>query len=122
MKLKDNLYTIIEKNSEAFRIELIRDNVIYRAHFPEQPITPGVCIVQIATELLEELLDKSLELIEIANAKYLSVINPKDTMEVVYNFKKIAIEEESKTIKVSVVVNNESSIFTKLSLVYRIND
>ena len=26
---------------------------IYQAHFPGNPITPGVCLLQIATELLE---------------------------------------------------------------------
>ena len=40
----------------SYTIKLIPSCVIYQAHFPGEPITPGVCIVQMAKELIEELL------------------------------------------------------------------
>ncbi|MBR1872240.1 MAG: hypothetical protein IJ795_03420 [Bacteroidales bacterium] len=35
---------------DTFR--LLPSSVIYKAHFPGYPITPGVCIVRIVTEML----------------------------------------------------------------------
>lgn len=121
MILKNSLYKITSSNLEvkSFNLELVPDCFIYRAHFPEQPITPGVCIVQIASELLNELLHSDFELITVSNAKFLAVINPLETTGVTYSFKKMVFDEKEKTLKVSVVVSNSDIIFTKLSLVYK---
>ena len=86
MILKNNLYKISASNIEekSFNLELVPDCVIYQAHFPEQPITPGVCIIQIASELLNELLQTEYKLTTVSNAKFLAVINPLDTAFVTY--------------------------------------
>ena len=74
MILKNNLYKISASNIEekSFNLELVPDCVIYQAHFPEQPITPGVCIIQIANELLNELLQSEYKLTTVSNAKFLA--------------------------------------------------
>lgn len=122
MKLLDNLYKIDEHNETSFRISLDAESAIYKAHFPEQPITPGVCIIQTATELFKILLDKELELEEVVNAKFLSVINPLETPEVVYNFSKIVKNDTDNSIKVSAMVSSDKTTCAKLSLIYKIND
>lgn len=122
MTLKNNLYRIAEenKNDKSYRLELIPNCMIYRAHFPEQPITPGVCIIQIASELLSQLYSLAFELSSVSNAKYLAVINPQDTPELTYTFKKVVFDDENTSVKVSVVVSNGETVFTKLSLVHKI--
>lgn len=124
MVLKNNLYRITTENKEdkSYRLELIPECMIYRAHFPEQPITPGVCIIQIASELLAELYPFSFELSSVSNAKYLAVINPQETRTLTYAFKKVIFDDGKKSVKVSVSVSDNDIIFTKLSLVYKIND
>lgn len=121
MILKDSLYKIASSNPEekSFNLELVPDCLIYLAHFPEQPITPGVCIIQIASELLNELLQCDFELIAVLNAKFLAVINPLETSTITYHFKKVVFDEVTESVKVSVVVSNSDTIFTKLSLVYK---
>jgi 3-hydroxyacyl-[acyl-carrier-protein] dehydratase len=121
MTLKNNLYKISDINREqnACDIEFVADSIIYRAHFPEQPITPGVCIIQIATELLGELMGAEFELCAVQNAKFLVVINPLETSGVTYTFKKIAIDEESGTCKVSAIVTKGETTYTKLSIAYK---
>jgi len=58
MKLKNNLYKIISKEEVNsifnYTVELNPSCVIYEAHFPGEPITPGVCIVQIGKEVIED--------------------------------------------------------------------
>lgn len=120
MKLNENLYKIISQADEpkSCTIEFIPESIIYRAHFPEKPITPGVCIIQIATELLSIILKKDLELKFISNAKFLSIINPEKTSLVTYVFKKIEETEGTKELKVSAIVAFGDTTYTKLSLVY----
>ena len=66
MKFLNNLYHIVSKDvvdaSIRYNIHLDASHFIYQAHFPDEPITPGVCIIQIAKELLEEHLGIGLEI------------------------------------------------------------
>ncbi len=119
MTLKNNLYNILSANPEAksFRIKLNPDCKIYKAHFPGKPITPGVCIIQIASELLNELMPCNRTLSMVGNAKFLSIINPLESEEVTFTFKKIT--EEDGYLKVSATVSDKDTIFTKLSLKYQ---
>lgn len=122
MRLQNNLYKIVNEVADAYTIELIASSLIYKAHFPEKPITPGVCIIQIATELLELLTGRKLSLTEVINAKYLAVINPDETQQVTYTFSKMVHNDELKTLKVQAIVTSESTVCTKLSLLYHINE
>lgn len=121
MLLKNSLYNIKSQDAlnSVFTIELNPDCFIYKAHFPELPITPGVCIIQVAMELFSELCGAALDLESVANAKFLSVINPEITKNLTYSFNKITISDDSSRYKVSVVVADEDTIYTKLSLCFR---
>lgn len=52
---------------------------IFQGHFPGNPVVPGVCMIQIVRELLEEALQYKLMIREGDNIKFLSVINPIQT-------------------------------------------
>lgn len=120
MNLKNNLYRIVNHDPDTGKFDLELDSgcFIYKAHFPEQPVTPGVCIIQTATELLEEILHHKIELKTVTNAKFLSVINPKDTPRVSYVFKKITTDDENGAIKATVTVTDNETVYSKLSLTY----
>jgi 3-hydroxyacyl-[acyl-carrier-protein] dehydratase len=124
MILRNNLYKTISANRKdrRFGIELIPDSIIYKAHFPERPITPGVCIIQIVGELLADLLGANVQLLSVGNAKFINVIEPNCTKQVDVTFVNIITDEKAHTIKVSVIVDNKESgtIFTKLSLLYKL--
>lgn len=119
MKLQNNLYKIQRLHSDVpqYTIELLGNSPIYSAHFPGQPITPGVCIIQIASELLEEYLGAALVLREVVNAKFLAVITPDETHNVDYYLQKIT-ELENGIIKISASVFNQEKTFAKLTLLY----
>lgn len=120
MKLKDNLYRIVsaDTSTNTFRIEFVPESCIYKAHFPEMPVTPGVCIVQIAGELLEEKTGVPMRLTTVSNAKFLAVISPQENPLVTYQLAKIACDEESGICKLSAIVSNNEKVFAKLSLVF----
>ena len=119
MILKNSLYTIVAKNDTekgiVFHIRLNSEHTIYKAHFPGQPITPGVCITQIAKELIEEHRNESLEIKAIKNIKFLSIISPDDVTEIDYNI--TSIKEEEQVIKSQISVTSGDVVYAKISLV-----
>ena len=49
---------------------------LYAGHFPGQPVTPGVCLIQTATELLSELKGAPLRLTGARQIKFLQMHTP----------------------------------------------
>lgn len=119
MQLKNSLYNIQEAGENRFVLSLNPDHFIFQAHFPGEPITPGVCIVQMGKELLEELMGRGLELVKVKNVKFLSVVSPRETTEIVYTFKKVETSEESKEVKAQIVVTAGDEVKAKVSLTCR---
>jgi len=123
MILKNNLYNIINKtikdSTVSYQIALDKNHIIYQAHFPNEPITPGVCIIQIAKELLEDHLEQTFEITKVKNVKFLSVISPTQQPQVVYMLDKITAEENTGDCKVSVLVTDitAETQFAKISII-----
>jgi len=121
MKLINDFYTIEQKMQRdlelEFRLRLNREHFIYRAHFPGNPIMPGVCIIQMCQELLELHTGKQLALKKAANVKFLSVIKPDEINHISVFFSKI--EEDEMGYKLSATVRHELMSFAKLSLYFQ---
>ena len=119
MKLLDSLYSIVSESagdsSHSYLIRLNADHFIYRAHFPGEPITPGVCIMQTALELTSLACGLELELSNVKNIKFLKVISPNEVKLITYSLSKLLVEEDE--VKVQVSVGAEEEIYAKLSLV-----
>lgn len=117
MKLNKYLYEIIDKEPDrdmvTYTIILIPSCPIYDAHFPEMPITPGVCQIQIIKELLEDWTNRILEIQGVKNAKFVSVLKP-DNQVIKVSLAKI-IKDENQ-IKVQAVIADDDSTYAKLSL------
>lgn len=119
MILKNQLYQI-EHSQESdgkkqFTISLLKECPIYRAHFPGQPITPGVCIVQIAQELLGQVVGQTLEISEVKNVKFLHVLSPIDNpvVDIVFT----AIETSGESVSAKAEVKEATTMFTTVSFV-----
>lgn len=51
---------------------------IFEGHFPGQPVVPGVCMVQIVKELLEQASGQALLLSEAGQIKFLQLLVPEN--------------------------------------------
>ena len=93
MVLKNSLYIIegqdITDDCASYDVRLQPDHTIYKAHFPGEPITPGVCVIQIAKELLEDHFQRELSIKAVKNVKFLMVISPLQHPQVRYTFRQI---------------------------------
>jgi len=117
MNLKADFFEIKDYHQTEkgfdYIIELNPEHFIYRAHFPENPITPGVCIIQIIKELLIDRWQHDLFLQKIHNIKFLNVINPLENKEVTFSF---SVSSEENTHKIGVMVFHNDKPFAKLSM------
>ena len=130
MKLKNNLYKIISKEEVNsifnYTVELNPSCMIYEAHFPGEPITPGVCIVQIGKEVIEDLLleqssaSRRLEIIKAKNIKFLSIISPNETPILTYQVRKLVFSDDKMTVETQIVVNSDDKSMAKISLVMKV--
>ena len=120
MNFLDNLFILnsIDGTENGFTA-LLRCNpehLIYQAHFPGNPITPGACLLQTAGELLQRKLDRPLFLKASKNVKYLNVLVPAEGKEVRFTFSNL-VENETEC-KAQVVIADEASVYTKMSLTF----
>ena len=92
------------------------EHPIYKAHFPGSPITPGVCIIQAAGELLEKKLNRKLFLKTVKNVKFLSVIIPEEGKKIRYNLSNIVDDENG--CKAQITVSDNASVYAKISLIF----
>jgi len=59
------------------RVLINLEDPIFEGHFPDVPVVPGVCMLQMIKELLEDRIGKPLQLLKAGNLKFLAVINPR---------------------------------------------
>ena len=120
MTLKNDFYSITQAqhtdNGVKYTVHLNANHFIYEAHFPGNPITPGVCITQIVKELTEELVQKPLFLKVVKNIKFTQIINPLQYSEVIFSIS--TPREDENGYKVSASVECGSETFAKLSLMF----
>ena len=75
----DNL-TVVDTKATA-NITINKDHIVFKGHFPDNPVMPGVCMMQIIKEITEKILDKTLFMQSASNIKFMAIINPFVTPE-----------------------------------------
>jgi len=123
MKLNGDLFRIesrmegLPEGQSGFNIILNPDHLIYKAHFPGQPVTPGVCILQMLQELLSVEMDKQLFIKNIKNAKFISMMSPVTDSRVSVLFSSVAPDEGGIKAQGVVTRRDESDqLFLKFSI------
>ena len=80
MKLINDFFQIISTETVdggfKCRTRLNANHDYYRVHFPGNPVTPGVCLLQMATEILSQEYGKKLVFCKGSNIKFKSLVGP----------------------------------------------
>ncbi len=121
MMLLNDFFKIAGVAGTAVTVEFNPEHVIYKAHFPGHPITPGVCIIQVITEVLEQELGTPLELALVKNLKFISTISPVDDSTVTINLSQVD-NSTAGQVKAKGTITAGSKLYTKFSLVYNVQD
>lgn len=118
MLIKDFYKVIgVQYTETAFvaNIELNSDHSVFDGHFPGNPVMPGVCMIQIIKELVEEKLNQKLFLQQVSNVKFMTLINPLVNNKLSVNF---TIEEESNWVKVRSSISFLDTVALKMNNIY----
>lgn len=121
MLLKD-FYKVVslENTAENKHLVLIHVNAeheVFKGHFPGNPIMPGVCMMQIIKELVEEISGSSLFMQSLSNVKFMALINPFNTPEL--RLELDISKTETDLVKVKNVTYFGDTVALKLNSVYR---
>lgn len=109
-------YEKTENGSFIANISLNKDHDIFKGHFPGNPVTPGVCMMQIVKELTEEFTDRKLFLKSASNVKFMAIINPFETPDLKLQ---LDITENEDEIKVKNTTSFGETIALKMSVSYK---
>ncbi len=112
--LKDDFYTIINKEEGdrefIYKVKLNSKHSIYNGHFPEIPVTPGVCQVAIVKECLEDGLNKKLFLTNAKDIKFAGLNNPKESDELRIKISYTLMDDGSYKVGATIVDSLENTI------------
>ena len=118
----ENFYTItnkeeIQDNSYSFDIAINSKHAIFEGHFPNNPIMPGVCMMQITKDIVEDVTGSKLFMKKCSNVKFMAIINPEINKNL--NLKIDISHTDDGEIKIKNVTKFDETIALKLSAVYQ---
>jgi 3-hydroxyacyl-[acyl-carrier-protein] dehydratase len=113
--LQGNFFTINhirqDENSVKASLELNPGHKIFEGHFPQTPVVPGVCMMQMVKEVFEDVADRETRIVSAAHMKFLTVINPQQTKMIQLDMKFTA--RENKEIEILALLFNEGVVYFK---------
>ena len=122
MSVLKDFYQVQSKEQVSEHLHLVAVTInghheIFKGHFPGNPVTPGVCMMQIVKDLAEEIFNKKLVLVTANNVKFMAIINPEETPELTLE---LEIVENNDEIKVKNTTKFGETIALKMSVQYKI--
>lgn len=98
----------LENGTTLFHISLLPDSVVYEGHFPEQPVSPGVCNIQLIKECAEQVAGKPLWMNNLQQCRLTTLITPLEypTVEV-----RLLLEEKEAGYKLKATLGKEENIY-----------
>jgi len=120
MSLLQNFYSIASFTAKdqkvSASISINKAHPVFDGHFPNRPVTPGVCMMQIIKELAEEWAKCTLVLKTARNVKFMAIINPEDHPNIQVE---LDVEEEEGLLSVKSVTSFEDTVALKFSGVFQ---
>lgn len=100
--LLPNLYEVVNKEVDkdeavSVTVRVNENHSVFEGHFPENPVMPGVCMLQIIKELCEQHLHTSLFLQKASQVKFTALINPNLHPQLMIH---LAFNKDGETVKI----------------------
>jgi 3-hydroxyacyl-[acyl-carrier-protein] dehydratase len=115
--LLNDLYTIQSLTETDHQIQatvkLKSDHAIFKGHFPGQPVLPGVCMMEMISEITGEWLRQSFGIAGGPMIKFLHMIDPQKNPQVSLEIK---YQYETDRITTSGRIYSGSEVFMKFQL------
>lgn len=120
MSLLENFYSVADFNREGQRvsasISINKLHPVFRGHFPNQPVTPGVCMMQIIKELAEKWANCALVLKNAKHVKFMAIINPESHPNIQVD---LDVEETDGVLSVRSTTSYDDTIALKFNGIFQ---
>jgi 3-hydroxyacyl-[acyl-carrier-protein] dehydratase len=113
--LQGSFYTVLNNQSNGSSLnallELNPEHHIFDGHFPQIPVVPGVCMMQMVKELVEDFTGQRLRLSKAEHLKFLTIIDPRQNklLEVDLSIH----SNSSPNIQVTAAFSRQDTVFFK---------
>lgn len=102
--------TLLSDGKISATILFNANHPIFKGHFEQMPVVPGVCQTQLIKEILQEEINKNLVLSKGTNIKFMAMIVPQQHPKV---FVEITYKSENDIYSVDAKLFFDTIIFTK---------
>ena len=109
-------FSIPETGKVQAEIKLDAQHGIFKGHFPDNPVVPGVCLIQISKEMLEKSLNTTTQLTQSSQVKFLAVVDP--TVNAVLQIA-LDTKEHDGLISVNAAISAGEKVFFKFKGVFK---
>ena len=120
MSLLHDFYSLVTFTADGPKvsasISLNSNHPVFQGHFPGNPVTPGVCMMQIIKELAEKWAACPLMLTAARNVKFMAIINPAQHPNIQVE---LDVEEEDGLLSVKCTTSFEDTTALKFSGVFQ---
>lgn len=120
MSLLHDFYSLVAFTADGPKVSasiaLHRTHAVFGGHFPGNPVTPGVCMMQIIKELAEKWAESPLMLKQARNVKFMAIINPEEHPNILVE---LDVEEEDGLLSVKSTTSFEDTTALKFSGVFQ---
>ena len=100
-----------EDGSVRFGITLKADSIVYEGHFPGEPVSPGVCNIQMVKECVEQMVGKPLLMNNIQQCRLTTLVTPVQHPQVEVT---VCLEEKENIYKVKATVGKGEETYLDL--------
>ena len=94
-----------------FDISLNADCSVYEGHFPGEPVSPGVCNIQMVKECTEQVAGKSLFLNNLQQCRLTTLVTPLAHPQVEV---KILLEEKGEAYRLKATIGKNEDVYLDL--------
>ena len=119
--LQGDFFTFSNIETSGFEIKaevtINAAHKIFDGHFPGQPIVPGVCMMQMVKEIIEQVTSQKTSLIKSSEMKFLAIIDPSKNNTISATLK-YAINENNGLV-VSAIFFKEEVVHFKLKGIFQ---
>ena len=122
MSVLKDFYTVksIQQTGDLeylIEISLNASHEIFKGHFPANPVTPGVCTMQIVKDLTEFFSNEKLLLSSASNVKFMAIINPETDPELQLE---LVLQRNDGEIKTKASASFGETVAMKMSATYKV--
>lgn len=113
--LLPHLYKILSSSQidvgcYGFAVEINPGDPLFKGHFPQRPILPGVCTIQIVKECIGSILLKEMNFSNIAQCKFTGMIDPAVDNKLLISVT-LKTDDFDKTFVDAVITNSNFTVF-----------